>query len=448
MTRVVNWDGTDDTELRLSSFADTGDVTWAETRRNLFVPTQIKQLFAVASPQTFGETAGYRSFHLPVVPGRAYSLRRLAPFTDRFQVVFSVNEPAQGVAWSGAKITNNSAEALNGIIAPSGMGWMHIYLSSSSQDIPGLLVEETSLAGPYFDGDTNPSGTTTRTSWVGVPGESESVVEDALTGTTVTVQRTPTPAIFAPTGYHLREDGVSLFGKGEDGITLPASTIKMLTMYIARLYVTDAMLSDAVVLDAGDLSTGSTANLEAGDIVSWDTLFHATLMVSDNGAAHSVARHTGTLIKAAEGGTETSHTTFRNKANALMAEWGWRGAVFQSASGLDVVGRISSRQLCELMFKLDAYTLDTSMVLTYEASAAGPNARNWTINHGLAARFPDFPDLIGVKTGGFPSQESAGVVMLSEISGVRHATAVIGEWPSDDRWTDSRTILDHIESLS
>src|SRR5690606_29698733 len=125
----------------------------------------------------FGLTEGYRSFQFPVTPGKTYSIRRLAPLTNRFQVVFSVDEPAQSVAWTGTKITNNTTEVLNGITAPEGVNWMHIYLSSSSQSIPGLLVEESSTAGSYFDGDTNPEGEHTRTRWLGTPGQSESVEE-------------------------------------------------------------------------------------------------------------------------------------------------------------------------------------------------------------------------------------------------------------------------------
>lgn len=261
-------------------------------------------------------------------------------------------------------------------------------------------------------------------------------------GTALTLSRPPAPEVLALTAYHLREDGVSLFGKGEDSVTIPASTIKMLTSYIARQYVTDQMLSEVLTVEADDVANGST--FEAGDVVSWDTLFHAMLMVSDNGAAHVIARNVGSIINSEEGGSVTDHTAFRNKANDFMAEHGWRGAKFQSASGQDSVGRISPKQLCGLMFLLDSYVLNTTMLLSYEASVTGPNARSWTITHGLSARFPDFPDLVGVKTGALPSAESAGVVMLNEIEGVRHATAVLGEWPSDNRWTDSQTIIDFI----
>lgn len=446
MTRIVSWDGANGTELRLSRFAGTGDEEWVEVRRNLFFPARAGQVFALPAPnQVYDFNAVYTSTHIPVVAGRTYSIRRGLPLTGRFHVVFSELEPDDGLPWQGVKLFDNAAEVMEGLVAPAGANWMHIYLSNTQEPLPDLLVEESPVAGTIFDGDTNPSGSTTRTRWLGDPGESESVVEELVTGTTLGVERTPAPST-SGAWYHLREDGVSLFGRGQDSIAIPASAIKLLTCHIARMYVTD-IESTVTVLEA-DMVSGTSSGFQPGDIATWDSLFHGALVASGNEAAQTIARYAGDLIQAAEGGP-SGHAGFRAKANSLIAEWGWRGAVFQSGSGLDVVGRISPRQLCELLLDLDPYLVGVGGAYTYNASVTGPNPRSWVMqNNSMPDNYVTFPELLTIKTGYLSSLETSSIAGLYNLDGVTHAIAAVSVWPAPGRYSDTRTVLNFIESLS
>src|SRR5690606_24775295 len=146
--RLSSWDGSNDTNLRLVSFSGQGDEEWVEVRRNLFFPARAGQVFALPAPnQVYDFNAVYTSTHVPVVAGRTYSIRRGLPLTGRFHVVFSELEPDDGLPWQGVKLFDNAAEVMEGLVAPAGANWMHIYLSNTQEPLPDLLVEESPVAG-------------------------------------------------------------------------------------------------------------------------------------------------------------------------------------------------------------------------------------------------------------------------------------------------------------
>lgn len=469
MTRVVSWDGSEATDLRLTRVSPG---VWADQAKNLTLNPSFEA--GTTSPDNVATTSTMTpSFTTESPVQGARALRLTATTSGGLSVPVTSFLPITGNEYTLILHVRPRGESLTAfprirgtqgpsIVAPADVwtevratlasgsgGFVQTGLTVSSSnghsvgsviDIDAVAIIEGGYTGDYFSGDTSPAGEETRTSWEGTPNASASTLEEfAPAVTDLRIARTPMPAVTASSGFHLRDDGRSFFGKAPDAPLSPDSTAKMMTAYVARLYVSDQMLQDTVVVQAGDLLNGTTGGLQEGDVVTWDSLFHGTLMVSASDSSHSIARHVGNLIGGVGG-----HAAFREKANALFAEWNWRGAVFYSSSGMDSVGRITTRQLCELMFKLDEYVLNTSIAPTYEASATGPNPRTWTINHGLAARFPDFPEMIGVKTGMALDESSSGVVMLSEYSGVRQATAVLGVVPSDTRFPDTRVILDFV----
>lgn len=146
---------------------------------NWFVPSDLGQLFAASSggSQFFNTSSVYRSFQMPVTVGGVYSIRRLFPLTDRLQVVFSADEPAPGVEWIGSKITANTAETIEGITVPAGASWMHVYLSASSQEIPGVLIEKSPTAGAWFDGNSANTDYLVH-AWMGAPNASPSTQQE------------------------------------------------------------------------------------------------------------------------------------------------------------------------------------------------------------------------------------------------------------------------------
>lgn len=91
----------------------------------------------------------YRGFYVRVEPGKTYTVSRSAITSNRFQVMFTVNEPVDNEkiynrVWADEELSITA-------IAPHGCKWLMCYLSNASEDVSNTLyqVEEGSVVTDY-----------------------------------------------------------------------------------------------------------------------------------------------------------------------------------------------------------------------------------------------------------------------------------------------------------
>lgn len=256
-------------------------------------------------------------------------------------------------------------------------------------------------------------------------------------------------AIIATSALSVGPGGVE-WEKAPDALLRPASTIKGLTLYVARQWVTDAMLSDTVTITDADMTTGSSANLRVGDVVSWDDLFHALMLPSGNDAARAVGRAVGQMILDAEQGTGDPRLRFMDEMRDAATDFGWEGTVIGSTAGYpDSTSRMTCRQLCELYAAFDDYSLAVCGEQAHAITVTGPNARVYTVEHTVrrADGAVPFPEMVGAKSGSLGASVGAManvVMMWDDHHGGRHVTALLGSWPLDQRYVDLRAVMDDV----
>ena len=115
----------------------------------------------------------------------------------------------------------------------------------------------------------------------------------------------------------------SLFAQGLYDLAYPASLTKMMTAIVALKY---GNMEDTVIIEESDtqLEAGSqVANLRAGDQLTLEQLFNATVIYSANDAAMAIARHVG-------GSVDNFVYLMNEEARSL----GMTGTHFSNPSGL------------------------------------------------------------------------------------------------------------------
>lgn len=231
------------------------------------------------------------------------------------------------------------------------------------------------------------------------------------------------------------------YSKSPDLLHIPASVMKTMTLYVARQTVTDAMLEDTVTVASSDLLGGSTAHLQAGDVLTWNDLFHGMMMPSGNDAATCVARVAGGMLP----GSGDPYERFLARMNAACSEFGWAGANCASPSGLDTDSRLSVRQVCDLLFALGDYEVGIMGTQRWAGTITGPNAREQVWKHSVK---PDgavpIPEMVAAKSGTLFDPPTANLALLwNDRAGTRHALATLHSTRAA-RYSDARTVLDTI----
>lgn len=253
----------------------------------------------------------------------------------------------------------------------------------------------------------------------------------------------PEPTINAPSALCITANGRVTYAKDPDTARVPASVIKLMVLHLARTAITDDMLHDTVTFTEADASRGTSAKLKPGDVITWNDLFHGLMLPSGNDAAKCIARNVGSLHE----GEGSPLRRFIAAMNArAVEEFGWQGASFSSASGLERRSRLTARQACELALALDPYATAVSGATSHDITITGPNARSYTLEHTVSAAGPvHFPEMVAAKTGTLKGNpQLANCVMLwDDGRGRHHATAVLNSWPRDERLHDTRAIMDY-----
>lgn len=240
--------------------------------------------------------------------------------------------------------------------------------------------------------------------------------------------------------------GRQLWGKAASTVQYPASLTKLMTVYTMRQWVADGDLSDTVTLVASDIVGGSGLELVAGDVLSYGELLYGALLPSCNKCATAIARAVGQVILDAEEGSGDPTTRFLAEMAANATAFGWTGAVFADACGVNTGSRSSPDQVCELLLAInDDATLVTVMGTGSHdvVVSGGPNPRSLTATHTIdptgAVKLPAF---VAGKTG---SGETFHVAALwDDEDDERHATAVIGSSTTAQRFKDLRWAMEDV----
>lgn len=249
--------------------------------------------------------------------------------------------------------------------------------------------------------------------------------------------------ITALRGLTIGPGGSDAFEKDADTAQAPASMTKVVTAVTARQWITD--MSDTITVIAGDLVGGSTANLQAGDVLTYEDAFHGMMLPSGNDAATAIARTVGGII----GGADPL-ASFLGSMAETMAALGFAGTTWADVTGISASNSVTMRQMCELARHIDRTDpwLRTVMgTLSYGITITGTNTRTINVSHTIdptgAVLLPEF---VAGKTG---TTASAGacVVTLWDDDGGRYVSGVMGS-DSTDRFPDLRAIMDHAQDAT
>lgn len=102
---------------------------------------------------TVVQNDAYRGYYIPCNSGDVFSISRNEATNNRFRVVFTAEEPAEGVqVFGGTGMVENydSSLKIENIVAPSNARYIFIYLSNQSDDLPSdIQLEKSSTATEY-----------------------------------------------------------------------------------------------------------------------------------------------------------------------------------------------------------------------------------------------------------------------------------------------------------
>lgn len=119
---------------------------------NLFDPNKIVPL-ALGSNMIV-EHSSYKGYYIPCNEGDVFSLSRNNTTNNRFRVVFTAEEPADGVAIFGGtenKTTYDTSLKIENIVAPENAKYIFVYLTNNSGELPSeIQLEKSSIAHSYI----------------------------------------------------------------------------------------------------------------------------------------------------------------------------------------------------------------------------------------------------------------------------------------------------------
>lgn len=238
-------------------------------------------------------------------------------------------------------------------------------------------------------------------------------------------------------------NSLKFYDKNGDTLDRPASTTKLLTVYIARQTVTNARLNNTVTVLSSDPTPGGSGSgipLQVGDVLTFRDLFYLTMLPSHNQAAFILARAAGDLIS----GSGNGYDRFIEKMNYDVRQWGYEGATFNNPSGSGNQNQITTNQLVDLMYRAssDSFLVDVMGTSRWSVDITGPNERTITANHTMDPNGPvKFPDMIAAKTGTLGSHTCL-VMLWRKSNGTMGASALMGS-NAANRFLDMRQMINY-----
>ncbi len=278
------------------------------------------------------------------------------------------------------------------------------------------------------------------------------------------------PAVSAEAAIVATGDGEIVGEHNADQQRHMASTTKIMTALLAIEKSADGnpyglSLDDQVEVGwyAGNVNVGGFGNgrFDPGDVASLKDLVFATMLHSDNEAAHAVAEHVS-IHQPDSGYSEVSNnlvdgsglvSEFADLMNERAAELGMSDTSFRTPDGAqylyESISLISSH-----------YTTARDMATLAKAAMANPvfkeivstsqtqitvNGLSETVRNGnglIRSSSDQYPGAEGVKTG-FTPVAAHCLVSQATILGKTMTVVVLGAETSDDLYDDTHALLNH-----
>ena len=248
------------------------------------------------------------------------------------------------------------------------------------------------------------------------------------------------------------ESGRVIFEKNADAKMYPASTTKIMTVWLALAMAeslegssyrekieTKFIVSDNAVNLAPD---ESSAKFAAGEDVRLIDLCYAAMLVSGNDAATAIAEGMGGTVEAFAGmmnqaayALGCNNTHFVN-ANGLHDE-----NHYTTARDLAVIARVAMQdETFRTIVKTEEYTLPKDKIYRARSIVNGNNFVAQSSDENKAKRY--YPGATGIKTG---TTSAAGNCLVASATrdGVSLITVVLGATSDSSRYEDSRKLMNY-----
>lgn len=288
-------------------------------------------------------------------------------------------------------------------------------------------------------------------------GSGDSSVPGGGGGDGIVIVRYPSPNVsFSDLAYidadgaaTVDDSGALVSGKNSDTPYRSASIIKLLTSIIARQWILDGDLSTSVTVTVDDEYAPTTAQLDAGDQLTYEDVFYGLWLPSGNDAAQLLARLVGEMLIIDDGGTVTDAATSRSRfiteMEAYATSQGWSGMVISTAHGAETGTYVTPRQACEMIRQCysDAFVRTVAGSESHVMTITGANARTYTVTHTASDYWTDFPELEMAKTGSLPSVDAYNFCMAwtGQDSTVRYSVVMVSD-TAYGRYHEMRRLID------
>ena len=231
----------------------------------------------------------------------------------------------------------------------------------------------------------------------------------------------------------MNEDGTLLYEREPDVLRVPASTVKLMSAFVARRTITDAMLDDEVV------ATTTGGSLVAGNSYSLRTLFYVSLLPSSNNAAEMIADYVGEILLA--GGEGNPRERFMAEMDTVSQTYGWGESKWLTPSGLGL-NKTTPRVMADMVRRVaesDPWLLSVANTESFEIPGGV------TVRHTLNANRHLLPGWTGGKTGTLLANQECLVGSWVTPSGKKFTGAVLasesGKRYTDMAWLIARSVI-------
>lgn len=265
------------------------------------------------------------------------------------------------------------------------------------------------------------------------------------------------PSIESEYAALMDQAGTVYFSRNGDSACQIASITKVMTAIIA---LENANRDESVVVSEAAAAIGeSSANLEAGDVMDFDSALKALLVPSGNDAAQSLAESVGAkLVQEGNGSAQTPVEAFVEAMNAKAEALGCTNTLYENPHGLDdenYVGNLHSTANDQVLVAKCAMGFDEIRSIVGQGSTSitvKRNGKNEKIELETTDLLLDIYDYaIGIKTG---MTDAAGPSFMgAALKEGRELYAVVLDSADDyQRFVDAKILFewyyDHVKVLN
>ena len=219
------------------------------------------------------------------------------------------------------------------------------------------------------------------------------------------------------------EAGNLVYGEDPDTHRVPASTLKLMSAYVARKTITDARLEDPIT------AAESFGPIAAGRAYSAREMFYSSLLPSSNAAANSLADYAGELLL--DGAAGDPRERFMQEMHTVGESLGWSGNVYLTPSGSQL-NQATPRSMADLMRRIvaeDPFLHEVSGTQEYTLHT------NVKMTHSITPYLDQLPGWTGGKTGTLLANQECLVGTWTTTAGKQFFAAVLAS-ESGKRYAD------------